>query len=172
MGTKKYYEEHKDKIIKRITKYNKTYRRTPMGKAINLLCRYNEEDEKRRGCKGDITAQWIVDNIFTKPCAHCGESDWTKIGCNRLDNSKPHTIDNVEPCCRKCNAKLRGEDVKKERSKTVYQYDKITKELLGVYENAEIAEKNIKGVYQSNISKCCLGKLKTTGGYIFSYKPL
>ena len=53
--------------------------------------------------KIDFDARWIVENIYTKPCPHCGETDWHNLGCNRLDNSKPHTIDNVEPCCFHCN---------------------------------------------------------------------
>ena len=53
-----------------------------------------------------MTAEWIIKNIFSRPCAHCGETDWRKLGCNRLDNSKPHTMDNCEPCCLKCNNRL------------------------------------------------------------------
>ena len=54
----------------------------------------------------DFDAKWIVDNIYSKTCTHCGESDWHKLGCNRLDNTKPHTKDNVEPCCQHCNCVL------------------------------------------------------------------
>lgn len=28
------------------------------------------------------------------------------MDCNRIDNSKPHTKDNVEPCCKSCNSRL------------------------------------------------------------------
>lgn len=72
-------------------------------RATMLLCEYNRADKRRNRGKGDLTTQWIVDNIFSKPCAHCGKTGWEVIGCNRLDNSKPHTKDNVEPCCRSCN---------------------------------------------------------------------
>lgn len=77
-----------------------------MGRAHNLLAAYRKSDEKYNRGNGDLTAQWIVDNIFAKPCVYCGENDWHKIGCNRLDNSKPHTRNNVEPCCMRCNLKL------------------------------------------------------------------
>jgi hypothetical protein len=115
---KKYYLEHKEPLnergklyyAKHRTEYSeraKRYIETKIGRATILLTRYNSADlEKGRG-KGDLTAEWIVENIFTKPCAHCGETDWHKIGCNRIDNSKPHTMDNVEPCCGECNRKLR-----------------------------------------------------------------
>ena len=44
-------------------------------------------------------------------------------------------------------------------------------EQVAVYNSATDAANAIEST-KSNISKCCLGKLKTTGGYIFSYKPL
>ena len=52
-----------------------------------------------------ITAEWFVQNIMYKPCAHCGLRQVGAIGVNRLDNTKGHTIDNVEPCCLKCNSR-------------------------------------------------------------------
>lgn len=100
---KLYYAKHKTEFSERAKRYIKT----KFGRATILLTRYNSADiEKGRG-KGDLTAEWIVENIFTQPCPYCGETDWRKIGCNRIDNSKPHTMDNVEPCCGECNIKLR-----------------------------------------------------------------
>lgn len=63
--------------------------------------------DKRNGFDDvvDFDGEWMVENIYTV-CPYCGETDWRKLGCNRLDNSKPHTKDNVEPCCKKCNSKL------------------------------------------------------------------
>ena len=52
-----------------------------------------------------ISAEWFLQNIAYRPCAHCGLQAIGLIGCNRLDNTKGHTIDNVEPCCLKCNAR-------------------------------------------------------------------
>ena len=87
---------------KRKTEYMRRYRKTPMGRANELLRRYIKMDEIKNRGKGDLTTKWIVENIFSKPCAHCGKIGWDVIGCNRLDNSKPHTKDNVEPCCWDC----------------------------------------------------------------------
>ena len=99
---KEYYKNNKELINnKKKDKYqeNKLYR------ANILLKEYNRADVLKGRGIGDITPEWIVDNIFSKPCAHCGKEGWEVIGCNRLDNSLPHTMDNVEPCCRKCNSK-------------------------------------------------------------------
>lgn len=170
---KKYRAEHKDKIAatnkdyyqrhkEEISKSNKEYRETPIGRASRLISTYNQTDKQFGRGKGDLTARWIVENIFTKPCTHCGETDWTRIGCNRLDNSKPHTMDNVEPCCGKCNAKMAGV----ETSKQVGQYT-FDGELIKIWNSTTEAEKN--GFRSGNISLCCNGKRNTHNGYKWSY---
>lgn len=100
--------------------HNPTYR------AKALLCNYNRIDTRSGRGKGDLTAQWIIDNIFSKPCAHCGKIGWDVIGCNRLDNSKPHTMDNVEPCCKDCNTKLAAEERQKYSSQFKKKHTKYS----------------------------------------------
>ena len=107
--SKNYIQKNREKI----NEYKKLWRKTPYGRASQLLDGYRCKDKKYNRGEVDFDAQWIVDNIFSKPCVHCGETDWHKIGCNRLDNSKPHTMDNVEPCCFDCNNKLNYEERKK-----------------------------------------------------------
>lgn len=150
-----------------------------LNRARVLLGSYKREDKKYGRGQGNLTPEWIVVNIFTQPCAHCGKTGWNVIGCNRLDNSKPHTMDNVEPCCVECNRKLRSEDIKKRigivkkgTGKKVYQYDKKTKELIGVWGNAGLAAEGL-GLSQGNINKCCNNKVyKSVGGYIWRFNPL
>lgn len=100
---KDYYNKNKETIIVRQTEYNKEYKNTPMGRALKLVAAYKTSDDIANRGECTLTAKWIVENIFSKPCAHCGLLDWHKVGCNRLDNAKPHTPDNVEPCCFMCN---------------------------------------------------------------------
>ena len=151
----------------------KKYTGTKMGRAAYLLDSYNKEDRKYDRGKGDLTAKWIVENIFSKPCAHCGKTEWKEIGCNRLDNSKPHTKDNVEPCCKECNDKL-GLEYRKSIGKLgrplkqVYQIDKKTKEIVRCWNSAKEAE-NISGFTQSQICRVCNNKSKTHKGYLWRY---
>lgn len=122
---KKYYEKNKEKILlysqthyrenkeahqERVNNYRKNWCYKPIGRASSLLSAYNQADMLYNRGKGDLTAKWIVENIFSKPCAHCGKEGWKIIGCNRLDNTKPHSKDNVEPCCMDCNLKLAGKE--------------------------------------------------------------
>lgn len=103
---KEYYILNREKYLEYFKKYNEKKKGTPIRRAKILLSRYNQKDKINNRGKGDLTSKWIVDNIFSKPCAHCGKTGWDVIGCNRLDNSKPHTKDNVEPCCKECNLKV------------------------------------------------------------------
>ena len=111
-------------------------------------------------------ARWIVENIFTHKCAHCDESDWRKIGCNRIDNDLPHIKSNVEPCCKKCNDELAAT----EKVKTVYQYT-LDGKLVRVWEKLSDISKEFKYCI-SSISLCCRGICKQAYGYIWSYMPI
>ncbi len=110
---RKQNEEYRKKHQEYFENYRKTHKTSKQytyskkSRASNLLYSYNRSDIQHNRGKGDLTSDWIVENIFTKPCVHCGETDWHKLGCNRLDNTKPHTMDNVEPCCTKCNRSLK-----------------------------------------------------------------
>lgn len=161
---KKWYLKNRERILKqRKAEYKgSTKYKTKEGRAYTLLQSYNKQDEKRGRNIGDLTAQWIVENILSKPCSHCGETDWHKIGCNRLDNSKPHTIDNVEPCCWKCNHRLATE----EKRKPLDQIDKVTGEIIKTWESAYAVEKAIT-LNANHISSAARGQRKTCGGYIW-----
>ena len=115
-NSKKWYEANKEQR----TEYDKQWREnnpdydkqryeeyfsTPIGRAKCLANSYKTEDKKHNRGECTLTAKWIVDNIFSKHCHYCGETDWRKLGCDRIDNSLPHTPDNVVPCCKPCNIK-------------------------------------------------------------------
>lgn len=93
-----------------------------MCRANSIKTRYNDCD-KFRGfdISNNITSKWIVENIFSgQKCVYCGDQDWTHLGCDRIDNTKPHTPDNVVCSCGLCNIE-RGdnytvEDFKQYRS--------------------------------------------------------
>lgn len=80
------------------TPKNKPLDRT---KASKMISAYKHKDSKNGTTICDIDIDWMISNITTKPCIYCGDTD--KIGCDRIDNSKGHTKDNVVPCCFDCN---------------------------------------------------------------------
>lgn len=98
-----YYKEHKeDKSL-----YMANYYNTQIGRASNICSSYSQMDKIGGIGECNLTKEWIVNNIFPYKCPKCGEDDWRKMGCDRIDNDKPHTTDNVIPCCGKCNKERR-----------------------------------------------------------------
>lgn len=171
MNKNEWYQKNKESVLKK----QKCYRKTPMGRACHLISGYAVQD-KRKGFEKsiDFDAKWIVDNIFSKPCPYCGETDWRKLGCNRINEDLPHTKDNVEPCCYDCNTK-------KLRMRKVYQYT-LEGVLVKVWESLKEIREN-KNYSYSSIQECLRGKrysslrkkwyeVKKANGYIWSYKPL
>ena len=66
----------------------------------SMIKDYKRSDKKKnRIC--DLTIEWVKENITSKKCIYCG--DTKNIGCDRIDNNKGHTKDNVQPCCKNCN---------------------------------------------------------------------
>lgn len=111
-----YYAKNKEEILAKQAEYHAAhkeaknaymavYHSAPFGRAVNLVSGYRKQDKKSNRGECTIDAQWIVDNIFTQPCHYCGETDWYLLGCDRIDNTKPHTPENVVPCCNECNSK-------------------------------------------------------------------
>ena len=66
-----------------------------------MISSYRHKDKVNNTSICDIDIDWMIENIINKPCYYCG--DIHKIGCDRIDNSKGHTKDNVVPCCFECN---------------------------------------------------------------------
>lgn len=103
---KQYYQENREKELERKKEYKKEYYNTPIGRAVNLVQGYKQKDKKYNRGECTLTARWVVDNIFSKPCHYnCGKKGWELIGCDRINNDLPHTPDNVVPCCEECNKK-------------------------------------------------------------------
>ena len=114
----KYYEKKKEEII---TKNKETYQ-TFLGNAQKKSNKYKIADKERGfDISSNITPEWMVENIFSgQKCVYCGDSDWKHLGCDRIDNTKPHTPDNCIPCRYVCNVdrsdRYTVEEFKKYRS--------------------------------------------------------
>ena len=132
-------------------------------RALILLNNYKKKDKLYGRGQGDLTRDWIIEHILSQPCAHCGKRGWDVIGCNRLDDSKPHTKDNVEPCCKECNDRIHTEG----QSIQVDQID-MTGEVIAVYHSASEAARD-NGFDQGAISKCCMGVRNKHKGYYWKY---
>lgn len=80
--------------------------KNPLNWARKMVASYMQTDrEKGFNDKETISVDYFINHIANEECKYCHKRGYGLIGCNRIDNTKPHTIDNVEPCCFKCNAK-------------------------------------------------------------------
>ena len=117
-----YFIEYRKQNKEKLTTKNSNYHKTKQGRAVVLNNRYKGEDKKRGfDTSNNISSKWIVENIFSgQACIYCGDQDWTHLGCDRIDNFKPHTADNVVCSCGLCNIEKNDnysvEEFKKYRS--------------------------------------------------------
>lgn len=89
---------------KRGSKIAKDYRDKGVNiraKASKMISSYKNKDAKNGVSMCDIGIDWMIKNILSQKCVYCGDDQ--RIGCDRIDNSKGHTKDNVVPCCIECN---------------------------------------------------------------------
>ena len=105
----KYRAEHKEEILE----CSRKYRATKRGRAVALAGAYAAKDRRKGYCTENIiNAEWIENNIFNgQTCYYCGESDWTKLGVDRIDNSRGHTPDNCICACWECNNERKKKSV-------------------------------------------------------------
>lgn len=98
--SKELWKEYCKKNPEYVSKYFKSKK----GRALNLISTYSKEDERRKRGKCTLTKEQLI-QLWDNGCYYCGETDWHKLGADRIDNSKPHTLENVVCCCASCNRK-------------------------------------------------------------------
>ena len=54
--------------------------RQKMYRAKYLIYDYKKEDIKYNRETPNFDSKWVLENIFSKSCVYCGESDWHKLG--------------------------------------------------------------------------------------------
>lgn len=95
-GKKKKHNNRKAKDISSLKSLNEI--RT---KASKMISSYKMKDKSHNYDISDIGIDWMIDNVLLNKCVYCG--DTVRVGCDRIDNSKGHSKENVVPCCYECN---------------------------------------------------------------------
>ena len=125
------------------------------------------KEGKIKTCKVHrLVANAFLENPNNYPCVN-------HIDENPLNNQ----VDNLEWCTHQYNSNYgtciqrRAEKLtnRQDQSKQVYQYTKDGT-LVAILKSTRECERN--GFNQGAVSKCCLCKLKSHKGYIWSYYPL
>lgn len=104
-----HYERRKERLTSSKKSYknalatNRKYGRTQKGRARKLYLNYVRNDREYNRGECTTTPEYIEKEIFTKSCFYCGDSEWSHLGCDRIDNSLPHTPENCICSCGVCN---------------------------------------------------------------------
>lgn len=88
------------KVKPAITDIKELSRQKARDKVSKMLSAYRCKD-KKKGRATDLTVEFLLHNIISQPCSYCGDTQ--NVGCDRKDNTKGHTQDNVIPACYTCN---------------------------------------------------------------------
>lgn len=103
-------------------KSNAAYNRTPKGRYREL-----KRSAKRKGRVFTITLD-DYEFLLTHACAYCGITVEKDGGAgywlDRIDNDLGYTVDNILPCCGRCN-RIRGADLNVEQ---MFQVGEILKQ--------------------------------------------
>ena len=92
-------EYRKEQRLKRLKgkNYKPRHHKSDSEKKYSLL----KKGAKQRGYNWNLTYEQFM-TFWQKPCYYCGAKIKT-IGLDRVDNSRGYEIDNVVPCCTRCN---------------------------------------------------------------------
>ena len=83
--------------------FNSAYWNDMSSRAKSMCSTYKSLDRNKGfDVSNNIEYQYMLE-LWKNGCVYCGETDWHKLGCDRVDNSKPHSVDNVVCSCKDCN---------------------------------------------------------------------
>lgn len=159
--------------------YNKQQRRTEDG-LIGQIYRHQKFSSKKRNMSLpsyslDTLKQWIYDetdfvNLYKKWQLSGFNKDFVP-SVDRIDDYKPYSLDNIQLLTWKENNEKHKNDrkngVNNKASKKVYQFS-LNGGLMAEFNSIREADRST-GINQSSILKCCNGKFKQSGGFIWSY---
>jgi len=122
--SKRYYKQHKEKILldrkkyrltnmDKFDEYNRSDERKIVAERYHLTPEGRFSSYKSQAASRDIPFELTMEQFMTfwqKPCFYYSGHKIATIGLDRIDSSKGYTLDNVVPCCARCNrAKLDDE---------------------------------------------------------------
>lgn len=113
---------------------------------------------KNNECNHFLIHQLVAKTFIPNP------NNYTVVH-HKDENPKNNAVDNLEWV----NEEVHRELHSNERKKRIYQYDKKTMELVGVWDGLKDASEG-SGVDESNINRCCNNKgYKSAGGFVWRY---
>lgn len=110
-----YGKMRKRKIGKQVSTLDIDHKKKRL-KASKMVSSYRMKDLKKGWNDTNVTIEFMIESIFPRPCTYCGVKGLS--GCDRIDNDKPHVVDNCIPACKDCN-QIRGNRFSVEEMKLI-----------------------------------------------------
>jgi len=156
------------------------YQKTKKG-IVTVIYNSQKQSSKRRGHPmPSYTLKELRQWMYSQKEFHelydqwkaSGYDRWLKPSCDRLDDYKPYTLDNLRVVTWKDNNRRSHRDMKNgvnnKQSKTVLQFT-LNGEFVAEYYSMHNAER-LTGILEGGISNVCRGVRKTAGGFIWKFK--
>lgn len=126
----------------------------------------------------EMLREWLLTNLLFNQLYNnwilSNFNRWLTPSCDRKNDYKSYTLDNLQLVTWKENNDKSHKDRKEGRnnkmSKSILQYD-INENFIKEYYSTMSIERDL-GIYHGHISNVCKGKNKTAGGYIWKYKNI
>lgn len=162
------------------TKYRDKYKVSKRGVVAIIYGNQRDSSKKRNHPMPDYTFLELKDWVFSQSNFNMLYNNWVKSGykkelkpsCDRLDNNKPYTFDNLQLITWNENKYLYYRHLElglcKRKLKPVLQYNIKGSFIEEFYSIAQASR--INNIPHSNIIKVCKGERSTAGGYIWKYK--
>ena len=179
--TREYYNRNKERISKKNKERYRTHGRTFSGVVEQIYKSMRDSSRKRKMTPPDFSLEelfiWFLEQknanfIFLNWRISC-YSKWMKPSCDRIDDYKSYSLDNLKLGTWLDNSKngnnARKNGLNNKDSKAVTGINTKTGEIVKFHSGIEASRRlNIK---QASISKVCLNKphCKSAGGYKWSY---
>jgi len=172
------YNGHTCRECRTLISSNK--KKTKEGLPVVIYCSQILSSKRKKYPKPNYTLSELREWMFSQTNFETLYNNWVASGyvrhlkpsCDRLDDYKPYSLDNLRLVTWEENNKKGREDIKSginnKKNKTVLQYDLNGNFIKEFYSLAEAFRKT--KVYRSNIYKTCIGKYNQSGGYIWKYK--
>ena len=113
---KQYHKDNAEHENRKVAQWRKD---NPVKQKLNNI----EHAAKYREHNWDIPKD-VGYCLISSPCAYCGQIQENFNGLDRIDSNKDYVVDNVTPCCKRCNQAKNDMSVEKFKNHItkIYKY--------------------------------------------------